>query len=269
MNNSLGLSAVDFMAQGKINFDGFTNVQRETKIMSEYDFRNSVAGKNLTILTKAQVDELHENSKQTSEELEKGGTEVSPTTINAHRIVVALENGGLSEVYLMSKPTEVGGLEKAEENEIEKGILDYNNRIEFKKTGKEIKDKLVTLKASIQTKINDLATAAGLLLGQTTEKPEKPLSEYEYGTYKDKIGAYNVFDWNKCYFKEDNSGFSYGSIDGNLSKDTCDIHSKYNDLIYSIVNLKRDSCECDVFLANLVDTEKYPLSTSELVKLGF
>jgi hypothetical protein len=272
MNNNLGLTATDFMAQGKINFEGFTNVQRETAIVSEYDFRNSVAGKNLTILTKAQLDELHESAKQAADDsIEKGGdASIQPAAINAHRVVVALEKGGLSEVYLMSKPVEVkGDLLKAEDNDIEKGILDYNNKIEFKKTGKEIKEKLVVVKANIQTKINELATAAGILLGQTEEKPNKPLGDWEYRDYKDKIGEYNLFDWNKCYYKDDTSGFSTGSIDGNFTKEVCDIHSKYNDLIYNIVSLKRDTCECDVFLANLVDTDKYPLSTNELVKLGF
>ena len=277
MNNDLGLTATDFMAQGKINFEGFTNVQRETSIVSEHDFRNQVAGRNLTILTKAQVDELHESAKQAaSDSIEKGGdASIQPATINALRVVVALEKGGLSEVYLMSKPVEVKGdtvvgeLNKAEDTDIEKGILDYNNRIEFKKTGKEIKEKLVTVKTNIQTKINELATAAGILLGQTEEKPNKPLGDWEYRDYKDKIGEYNLFDWNKCYFKDDASGFSTGSIDGNFTKEVCDIHSKYNDLIYNIVSLKRDACECDVFLANLVDADKYPLSTNELVKLGF
>lgn len=264
MKNELALTATDFMRAGKINFEGFTNVTVERAFISENEFKQRVNLQTTNVLTKAQVDELQKS------QIEKSEGTGQPAKISVQRVVVELEKGGLSEVFLMSKPVEVKGntLEKGEGDDIEKGILDnYNNKFEFKKTGKEIKDKLTLIKTSRLSQVTILSASAAVILQTIDEAPSRVASEWEYGSYKDKIGDYLLFDYDKCYFSE--SSDYNGSVNGSMTKEQCDSCSKYNDLVYRIISLRRDVCECDVFLANLVDTDKYQLTTTELVNLGF
>lgn len=262
MNNELALTANDFMRAGKINFDGFTNVHADKNFLTEQEFRANY-GTGFNVLTKAQVDDLH----KANDNLEKAEGAEPAKMQEAKRVVVSF-NGGLSEVFVMSKPVAIKGeLNKAQDIDIEKGLLDYNSKMEFKKTGKEIKDKLTVLKATYAAQITAMSTSAAEILQMTEEKPTRIMSDWEYGDYKGKIGDYALFDYDMCYFRTDDQ--YNGSMNGSKTKESCDACSKYNDYVYNIVNLKRNICECDTFIDNLVDTEKYTLSTNELTKIGF
>lgn len=171
--------------------------------------------------------------------------------------------GGTITAHNDNKDVKKGG-----ENDIEKAILNtYDNKFTFKKSGKDIKEKLTSIKNILSDKVTQSASAASVLLSNLGDdfKPTRTVGDWEYGAYsRDKIGEYLLFEYDLCYHRED-----HGSVNTGTTKESAACCDKYNDLVYKIISYKRDICECDTFINNLEDGTSYTLSAEQLVKLGF
>lgn len=263
---TLGLTTADFKNPTRgINLNSFTNIG-----ISEKDFVKKYGNGKYAILTKGEMAQLITASNKFSDEIQKGedGLTVDTVLLKTEQVLVELEKGGQSLVFCIEKPP-VDTISKAEDNNIEKAVMGYDTgKIQFKKTGKEIKEKLATIKTNIATKLTEVAVQLATLQVAIGFEPTEMANEWWYrGNYKAKVGEYLVYPDDKCYFST--GDYNYGSVNGNLTKETCDQCRQYNRAISNVIDLKCDSAECDTFIDNLVDTETYTLSADQLVRIGF
>jgi len=259
---TLALTQKDFESPTRgINLGSFTNIG-----ISEREFSNRYGKGTHSVLTTAQMAELIYKSQELTD-IEKADL-ASEELLKVERVLVDLEKGGQSLVFCIEIP-KANEIEKAGGDDLQKAVLDtYQSKLEFKKKGKDIKDKLATVKTNINTRIAQMSIALAALQVAIGEDPSEIAQNWYYrGNDQSNIGVYLTYPNEMCYYN-DRDGLS-GSMGGNFTKDQCVQCREYNDAVYNIISLKCDLAECDMYINNLEDGDTYTLSGDQMRTLGY
>lgn len=166
-----------------------------------------------------------------------------------------------------------GKLKKGKDaDQLEKGkikdALYYSElKIVFSKTGKEIKEKLATIKAKENSKLIDIEAKLSNLEDKLTHQPTEKYS------YEDADDTYKTFKWEMTYVSENasnNNVVKFNDTDsGTLSNDECKLNREWNDLVYSYRDVKGEIDSINLLEENLEENKKYELTARQMLNFGF
>lgn len=166
---------------------------------------------------------------------------------------------------------------KAEENELEKGIYDTMNYSDIKvsKTGKDIKEQINSIiLPNLQTSLELKEDKANNLLENCGKCPTKDIDSYWTDNMKIKCSL-KVYNWNELYINNDSSISSSLSAEDaknnqNFPENQSQIDSRrdYNEVVRDICNIKLDIKACEI-LQDLKDNKTYDLSPRQIISLEF
>lgn len=181
------------------------------------------------------------------------------------------------------KKEEKKEIKKAEDNDLEKGVVadafDYSSKIQFFKTGKQIKDKITgaidTLNKVRDQIVLDLNNLSDSIAFVPTEKP----SPWRIEKFKNKIIIpYKTYNWNQTYFSGDGMNSNATAVLGDTSGLSCSPASskeeagdcnKWNRLVYDYIDNLIEIEMLTVFQNNLDDKKSYELTLNQLLALQF
>jgi hypothetical protein len=228
--------------------------------------------KSHTILTQESLENF---LKDSIDILEKGGS-IKSQTEQVSQFKRILVDTGEKVVPLFVRKNE-DFIEKSGENDIEKALefSSYDSQQMFEKTGLEIKTKLELLKVNLTTFIQDIISKMSVIRQVIGEvEPNEICGEYTYGDYpKGLISPVPLTRYDWYSYNRDNGG-----LEGEYRKEQQETEESktlrknmylYNDLLSEFINSKKKQIDCDVFIRNMVDKEKYKISKSALIQLGF
>lgn len=262
--DNLGLKSAHFN-DGRMNMGSLVDFQKGETI-SENDF-NEVYGKGgYRFHTKKELQEIQ--SQLTKAEGEEMETDIHTGSLTRH--LVAMKDGSISEIYT-SKIATSEHIEKAENNDLEKGILDYNTKVTVKKKGEEIIEKMETLLTKMEAKKVEIKTQMNECVEHCGSLPTEELDNYEKNGVETDVKRYS---WEMTYYN-DEKGMSHASIVntqdsvGASSKEQAQHCRKYNSLVYDYTRVCADIKVANFYKENLDEKKMYELSAEEGVKLGF
>lgn len=198
---------------------------------------------------------------------------------NGIREVFILKSKGidkLSDTFEKSKSNEFIGNANPFTQNLEKGkIADafrYSNNLTFKKTGKEISEKMSAQSAIITANIARLETEIADKFIEGTPPTEKM---YQYGISSSILCPYLLYHY--ClvdHWENRNINESYTTQLGtqlypNSSSEECAPYLEYNRLVEKWFE---EQCELQMirlYESNFNDTDKYELSAEQMISLGF
>lgn len=172
---------------------------------------------------------------------------------------------------------EVSGIEKSD---IMNALSDYNTKLKFKKTGKEIKEQLQNV---VLTELNaNLATAkqeADELLAECGTAPSHDVPEYWTGELHIEM-PYKYYEWDETRVPENSNANIIASFSPDsyqkrccknapASQDEAEARCKYNEQVRKIANISTDIKACEIVSKNLKDNESVELSVRQLVSFKF
>mgnify|MGYP001345885227 CR=1 FL=1 len=173
------------------------------------------------------------------------------------------------------KEPEDTDIKKAEENDIEKALDSFSNadNLTFKKTGEEIKEKLILVKEKIETCKSDYENKNIEILAELREQPTLKPDEWDTKDIEQETKAMRLFEWCKTHYSEGNKGsqvFSNEvSVTSASSKEEADMCDEYNRNVRKIFGCLRDLKKIGVLERNLEDKKTYDLSVSQAREIGF
>lgn len=297
MDNKLFLSADDFENK-RLNKSFFTNIN---KGISEQDFRNQYPPNQYNAFEKGMVESwIKDTYESTGGEIIKGGfndtEDVSKVLENMKSqvsllkgIIVEDNSGNVHEVFVMPKQ-EISSEESTTSSAIEKGIeelsiekgkdsdqlekgkikdaLYYSElKIVFNKNGKEIKEKLSSIKSKEEDKLTDLQSKINIVQDKLVYQPTEKYS------YEDSDDTYRTFKWEMTYGSEksaDNNVIQFNENEsGTLTNEQCKLHREYNDLVYNYRDVKSEIDAIKLLEDNLEDNKKYELTARQMLNFGF
>jgi hypothetical protein len=293
--SKLFLEVEDF--KNRLNLNFFTNIERG---VSEEQLQKAYPSEVYDIFEKASVEKwINSVYAETGGEIVKGGfndtSEVEDKLIEMKEKIDLMKaiqvqgegDLGIRTVYVLERaliPEKQDLLQKGEDVEdalekevpdskIQKGkvddIVNYSDlRINFKKTGKEIKEKLKTIEEIEEGKISvikiQMAVLEDSLEYPPTEKytsddsDDIPLSYKHEMTYKNNNGI--------C----DNNIVEVGNeVQTSLNAEQCLGYRQWNDLAYKYRDCKRELKTISFLKNNLEDDSVLELSARQLFALGF
>lgn len=165
--------------------------------------------------------------------------------------------------------------EGEEENDIEKALDSFANADNsiFKKTGEEIKEKLILVRKKIETCKSDYENKNIEILAELREQPTLKPDEWDTKDIEQETKAMRLFEWCKTHYSEGNKGsqvFSNGvSVESASSKEEADMCDEYNRNVRKIFGCIRDLKKIGVLERNLEDKKTYDLSVSQAGEIGF
>lgn len=189
---------------------------------------------------------------------------------------------------------------KTAAKEIEKSViyeaLQNENTIPVKKTGKEIKEQLVSVVIPyVKEKLSSHKAKEEEILKQCLGVPTEEVYQYGIKLTKEEF-PYNRFSWKEVTFKEpkeeviveeddccdcEDSAVIYkefGDIEENgeaeiseyaPTKEVADLRAKYNHIIEEIRDYIIDLKTAEVLKKNISDTQEYWLNAKQLMALKF
>lgn len=172
---------------------------------------------------------------------------------------------------------EVSGIEKSD---IMNALSDYNTKLKFKKTGKEIKERLQNV---VLPELNaNLATAkqeADELLTECGTAPSHDVPEYWTGELHIEM-PYKYYEWDETRVPENSNANIIASFSPDsyqkrccknapASQDEAEARCKYNEQVCKIANISTDIKACEIVSKNLKDNESVELSVRQLVSFKF
>lgn len=192
----------------------------------------------------------------------------------------------------IKKALNILGLDTIEPKEvlevIEKGYgisdaLGERGDKQFKKTGKEVKEKLTELIQKITTKADGYKTQMEVYHTKLGIAPTRDLDEWETRTLdENQISGLRHYDWDMTYFNtthDSGMGHAYlpgktGEVGGETrtyakSKEEADLASHYNTALRKYLGCLRDQKQVSVFERNLEEKKTYELSLNQIAALGF
>lgn len=266
----------DFQDKGKtINLAGFTNIE---KSMTETEFNFLLKQKKHEVYTKQGLTSYLNTLSKNLDTLEKAeGSEMSQkdilekakTEITSLKVIpVVNKNGSMTRYYVREKSAD----------EIQKGIdsVIYNQTFKSKKKGKDIKEKVATLRAQIADKVQDTNDKIDELEDKIEAKPTEPMSNWYTEGLPENIKIPKLYHYSTTYFNS--NAESGGSVYSEESKTTANVATsvedakmrcEYNELVYCIARCMKDLRRIDVFVESLEDNKEYELSVDDLISLGF
>jgi len=163
-----------------------------------------------------------------------------------------------------------------EDDTIEKAMdsFDYSDKITFKKTGKEIKEKLVEVLAKVVALKTNCEARMLAITEELKEFPTRKLEEYETRGIEDyQVKLLKKFEWCKTYFNTGDKGYCVESSGSNIAsattKEEAAFCSEYNQCVDKIIGCLRDGQKIGIFERNIKDKEEYELNTSQMRVLNF
>lgn len=184
------------------------------------------------------------------------------------------EVSGLSSSLEKAKAKESDDLEKGQLGE----ALSYNfsNNNKFKKTGKEIKEKIEALVVLVNAKKDQAATDLKKIEDDLGFSPNEPLYSYEARELPEaESKLLRTYGWNQCDWKQSNANTDMTGASDKISV-KCAANEEeakkcraYNTIMYAYVECFRDLGKADTFLRNVDEKTSYVLSLDELKSLGF
>lgn len=280
------LEAKDF--NERLNKSIFTNLE---KGISTKQLKETYPESQFAILEKSVVEGyILETYKATGGEIIKGGFNDTPSVakaianmkeqVSSLSHVSVNDDGHKRDVYVMLKAKEDTLQKGGKDGEkLEKGKLAddlyYNNvdNITFEKTGKAIKEKLVTVKALENSKVVEVTEKLSKMQSEFTHQPTEDC--YKYGFAKNVECNYKCFNWNLTYFEEGSSmNGSYENSDGSYtnvvaSQEEADFCREWNNLVEKYVDCKSECKAIEVYEDNLEDSKKYKLTAQQMLHFGF
>lgn len=260
-------------ADSKLNLESFTNIE---KSITEVDFRAKY-GVGYEIYSKKGIDKFIDTVGVKLQEISKAkGTQATKDEITKGLI------GELSQLERVNVENAEGNTTivfvKAKENkeELKKANLNYlfnSDKIVFKKSGKEIKEKLALVLDKIEDRKGIVENDRNKLGDKIADKPTEPLSEYDTEGHP-SLEALRTFHWAKTSFNNGEQTTAYSnSAKANImyptSKEEADNCRIFNDLTYKLVCLVKDKKTLEAFLKNIDEAGSYELTLGQLTTLGF
>jgi predicted RNA-binding protein YlxR (DUF448 family) len=167
-------------------------------------------------------------------------------------------------------------IEKSLDNDIEKSSDSFNygaDKMTFKKTGKEIKEKLVGVLASIIGLKDNCEARMQVILDELKEFPTRKLDEWESRDVEKEVASLKMFEWCKTYFNTNEKSCCVESSGNNVksatTKEEADLCSEYNTLIRKVIGCIRDEKKVGLLERNLEDKKIYELTTQQISDLDF
>lgn len=255
--------------QRKLNLSGFSEIE---KAMTIQDFNKKYAGH--PVYTNEALTEFSKAIKQEADRLEKGGEskahilEKAKADISGLKKLSLITSRGLIDVWVGPKD------ETIEKGRISEALGYGAKQITFKKTGKEIKDKIEGISDSINTKIATLKGEMAALVTKIGKLPDQELGSWERNAPGcDELKRY---PWECCRY-EDQSSRSYNLSASDVpsehkcasSKEEAENCSKYNSLLEQLCSCYADKDRCDTFSRNVEEKREYELDLYQLSSFGF
>jgi hypothetical protein len=276
--SKLFLNLTDF--NNRLNKQIFTNVK---KGLSIEEFTKKYPTDKYDIFDKAIVESyIVSVYEQTGGEIIKGGFNDTPEVAktlatmkeqiqNLHSVVVD-DGENTVEKFVMLKA-------KNPKNQIKKGKIaddfnySYGDKIEFEKTGKDIKEKVALQKIKEVEKLVQIENKLEQMQENFTELPTE--SVYKYGIAESIDCPYKRFNWNLTYFEDgksqnmsvENSDGSYTNIVA--SQEAADFHREWNKLVEEWLSTKSEIKAIEFYENNLEDNKKYKLTAKQMLFFGF
>jgi len=275
---NLFLSADKF--EGRLNMGIFTNVE---KSITEEQLATRYPETKFLTFEKSNIDEfIRKTYESVGGEIVKGGfndtEEVNGFLSKASADLGSLKpikvshEGNIRTVYVLQKAVE-DTLKKGNENELEKGVMEafeYSGNIVFKKTGGDIKSRLINVKDAIEDKCEELCSQIMVAMEALPNLPTQ--SPNTYG-YRELVKCpYKVFDWSQTYC--DNGSPSIDSASGEAlsacaSPADAKLNSNYNNLVYQWLENAAEVKAIEMYENNLDDKSTYELTAKQMIALKF
>jgi len=285
MKSKVFLEVEDF--NSRLNTAFFTNIE---KGISEEQLKKAYPSQVYDIFERASVEKWINNVyAATGGEIVKGGFNDTSETedilqdmrekIDMMKAIRVQGEGdlGIRTVYVLEKaliPEEEDLLKKSEDaNELEKGKVDemvnYSDlKITFKKTGKEIKDRLETIEEIEENKIMDMKVKMEVLADSLEHSPTEKYSN------DDDADCPLSYKYEMTY--KENNGISSNNIvevgndvQTSLSAEQCLGYRQWNDLVYKYRDCKRELKTILLLKENLEDETVVELNARQMFTLGF
>lgn len=272
----------------RLNMSGFTNIEKS--ISTEEFSRNYQNGK-FHIFEKSAISSFMKSVQDAiGGEIVKGGFNDTPEVdrllskakqdLSSLKRVLINDGPGTERVVFVKaiednlEKAKSDDLEKGENGEeLEKGIvedaLEYSDKIIFKKTGKEIKEKLEAIKTQETVELSNVKDMLDKCLLENPMKPTRVPGLW--GSREGLVIPYMIFNWNQTYCDSERSFDP--SADANCR--ACDTpeealaNSSYNDLVHKFIDLTADLRMIELYLNNIKDEEKFELSARQMLMLKF
>jgi hypothetical protein len=176
-------------------------------------------------------------------------------------------------------------LQKADLSEIEKSdIMDAisycsNDGFIFKKTGKEIKDKINTiLLPEKQAKLAATTTEVETILSDCGEAPTADVPRYWLNDINMDLG-YKIYHWEECHLPckneciSDSLSWEHQSdkpkANTPQTEDECKARNKYNSLVERMCQITVDIKACEILNSNLKDEDSIKMTPRQLAVFRF
>ena len=148
-----------------------------------------------------------------------------------------------------------------EKGEISNSLSGYwgngQNKIEFTKTGKEIKEKIPTIIQLLQDKLAELATQMAVYKKEAGSEPCSPMTS----SVLKYLEGYNNYTWDDTYKWDKDHGVESKPVDNPMRK--------YNNACYVALSVAEDIATLKAMKNNVSDKKSYELSLNQLLALGF
>lgn len=281
-NGASPLTTKDFQGgQREINLGGFTNLE---KGLSWMDVLEKYGNGDHLILNRDHVSELLKGIVAQSDTLEKaGGTtkteqlEKAKSSLKLLQPIDVITEKGVQRFWILEKA-------KVATDALEKGAfseaLGYGgvNKIEFPKTGKEIKEKLTTINTTMTTTLQGCKARMAVILEKVGFLPTELLDEYELRGVPEELRVVKRFPWARTYWDGGTSShMAIEPVKGNVgseqksatSEEEANLCREYNTLVRQCCDCASDLKKMNTFVANLDDKKVYKLDLNQLTALGF
>lgn len=184
---------------------------------------------------------------------------------------------GLANSEIIQKTVDSGKFES-----IEKALSSfrYDNNIKFKKTGKQIKEKIEAIEGRVKAKQMEYRLRMSELIKLIGEDPTEPLGEYDTERIgEDQVTGIKRYNWNKEYYDTKNPVTAFGmtdfskesgkSITGATNEEQAKNVKEYNNLIYKLFTCIEDYKTIETIEHNIDEKQTYELSLNQVKELGF
>lgn len=157
----------------------------------------------------------------------------------------------------------------------------HNIDIKYEKTGKEIKEKLL---AKLMDRENKFDTIKNLIIDMQSILPSVPtekISDWRFDGFSDSIlkmlpqlNFVFSYEFEKDSKLSDEKNVVFAPNSDGLTKTTdnvlaANVCSRYNNSIFSALELAKDICQIKLMIENIDTSKKYSLTTNMLKILGY
>lgn len=199
---------------------------------------------------------------------------------------IAANDLSTSEYYDAVKAIESDIANFSDVNGIEKSDILYalssygNDKIRFKKSGKEIKTQLTTsVIPLLNSELTEAKTKMETLLSDCGDAPTHDCPEYWTGDLHIEL-PYKYYEWEETRVKETNDASIVASFSPDSYQKTCcknipatqdeaDARCAYNEQLRKVANIITDVKACEIVTNNLKDNEQVSLSVKQLIAFKF